>query len=181
MEIKGSNSRVIHPPGYHIKPKYDLARLRQRLDSKEQKDLDMILPLTSMIDMFSMLVIFLLLNFSATGEAFFVNKEIRLPDATNTRPLESLPLISITENSVSLDSHIVGSYSTEVTLSPHMPKLVASLQHLKQLQNNLAFAGLKPKTQINIQADQKTPVLYVKRVMNILISEGFTGNQFCCS
>ena len=72
----------------------------------------------------------------------------------------------------------MGSHSTEVTISPHMPKLVAALQHLKQLQTNLALAGLKPKTQINIQADQGTPILYIKRVMNILISEGFTGINF---
>ena len=178
MDIKGSNNRLIHPPGYHIKPKYDLIHIRRHLDAQEDRDLDVVLPLTSMIDMFSMLVIFLLLNFSATGEAFFVNKDIKLPKALNTRPIESLPLISITKQSVTLDSAIVGSHPTEVTLSPHMPKLVAALQHLKQLQGNLALAGLKPKTQINIQADQNTPILYVKRVMNILISEGFTGINF---
>lgn len=178
IDVKGSSNRLIHPPGYHIKSTYDLTRLREYISSKEDKDLNVVLPLTSMIDMFSMLVIFLLLSFSATGEAFFVNKDIKLPHALNARPLESLPLLSITETSVSLDSDVVGTHSTEVTLSPQMPKLVAALQHLKQLQENLTLAGLKPKTQINIQADQDTPVLYVKRVMNILISEGFTGINF---
>ena len=178
MELKNSTQRMIHPPGYHIRPKYDLVQLRKQRDSKEDRDLDVVLPLTSMIDMFSMLVIFLLLNFSATGEAFFINKNIKLPKAANANPLESLPLISITEDSVTLDSDIVGSHSTMVTLSPEMPRLVAALQKLKKLQDNLALAGIKPKTQINIQADKKTPVLYIKRVMNILISEGFIGINF---
>lgn len=178
MEIEGSHSRTIRTPGYHIRPKYDLPQLRKKINSQEDRDLDVVLPLTSMIDMFSMLVIFLLLNFSATGEAFFVNKDIKLPKALNARPLESLPIISITKDTVSLDSNVVGSYSTEVSLSAHMPKLVAALQNLKQLQSNLVEAGIQPKTQINIQADQSTPIIYVKRVMNILISEGFTGINF---
>lgn len=178
MDVQGAHSRIIQTPGYHIQPKYDLVQLRKRLNSQEDRDLDVVLPLTSMIDMFSMLVIFLLLNFSATGEAFFVNKDIKLPKASYARPLESLPLISITKDLVTLDSNVVGSHATEISLSAHMPRLVAALQHLKQLQNNLLSAGLQPKTQINIQADQTTPIIYVKRVMNILISEGFTGINF---
>ena len=166
-------------PGYHIEPKYDLKGLRKKINHSQGRDFDVVLPLTSMIDMFSMLVIFLLLNFSATGEAFFVNKNIKMPDASNARPLESLPLISITKSSVTLDADVLERDGEDISLrDPEMPGLVAALGRLKALQNNLRSGGLKPKTQINIQADQNTPVLYVKRVMTILINEGFTGINF---
>lgn len=178
MEIKGSTKRLIENPGYHIKPKYDLKQLRKRVKGENERDYDVVLPLTSMIDMLSMLTIFLLMNFSATGEAFFINKDIRLPAAHHARPLESLPLITVSPNTVSLDSDVVGSNPTEITMDDDIPQLRLALQKLKGLQKNLETAGIKPKTQINVQADLSTPVLYVKRVMNILISEGFTGINF---
>ena len=40
------------------------------------------LQLTSMVDMFTLLVIFLLANFSASGEVIFMSKEIQLPTAS---------------------------------------------------------------------------------------------------
>lgn len=132
-----------------------------------------------MIDMFSTLVIFLLLNFSATGEAYFVSKNVVIPAAVNARPLETAALVSITRTSVVLDSHVVGSNPTNITEQDwDMPQLRTGLRHLKQLQDNLKEAGLTPKPDINIQADENTPVLRIKRVMNILVQEGFTGINF---
>ncbi|MCB0421315.1 MAG: biopolymer transporter ExbD [Bdellovibrionales bacterium] len=174
-----SQKRSVGIPGYHIRPKYDLKRFRERMNAGGDREMNVDLPLTSMIDMFSMLVIFLLLNFSSTGEAFFVNKNLKIPEAENAQPLESLPLISITTNSVSLDAKVLENDGTPIDFrDPEMPRLVYELHRLKKIQANFRDAGLKPKTQINIQADEKTPVLYVKRVMTILINEGFTGINF---
>lgn len=178
-EIISSTGRTIKPPGYHIKPKYDLKHFRNKMEESSERDYDVVLPLTSMIDMFSMLVIFLLLNFSATGEAYFVNKDIKLPDAMNARPIESMPLISITKNSVSLDAETVGSNPVVISLADQqMPALVASLDRLKALMKNQEDAGLPVKKGINLQADQNTDVVYIKRVMNILITAGFSNINF---
>ena len=178
-EVSSSTKRVIRPPGYHIEPKYDLKHFRKKMDESSERDYDVVLPLTSMIDMFSMLVIFLLLNFSATGEAYFVNKDIKLPEALNARPIESMPLISISKTSVSLDSEVVGSNPVIIGLNDRqMPALVASLTKLKALIKNQDDAGLPVKKGINLQADQNTDVVYIKRVMNILISTGFSSINF---
>jgi biopolymer transport protein ExbD len=178
METKGTTQRLIETPGYHIKPKYDLPYWRTRKESGEERDFDAVLTLTSMIDMFSMLVVFLIMNFSSTGEAYFVSKDITLPEAATGRPLESLPLVSITKDQVSLDSNLVGATPASMAMDEDLPQLRAALQRLRQLQGNLAAAGIKSKTQVNVQADQKTPVMYVKRVMNVLISEEFTRINF---
>ena len=178
-EVKSSTKRLIHPPGYHIEPKYDLKHFRKKMDDSSERDYDVVLPLTSMIDMFSMLVIFLLLNFSATGEAYFVNKDIKLPKADNARPIESMPLISITKTSVSLDSEAVGANPVVIGLADQqMPALVASLNRLKALMKNQEDAGLPVKKGINLQADENTDVVYIKRVMNILVTAGFSNINF---
>lgn len=179
MSASNPRKRTVTFPGYHITPKHDLKHFRKRMNAGGEREMNVDLPLTSMIDMFSMLVIFLLLNFSSTGEAFFVNKNLKMPEAENAQPLESLPLISISKTSVTLDAKIMENDSAPISLrDPNMPGLVAALQRLKHLQGNLRQAGLKPKTQINIQADEQIPVYYIKRVMTILISEGFTGINF---
>lgn len=178
-EVKSSGRRLIEVPGYHLAPKYDLKYLRRKMNDSGDRVFDVVLPLTSMIDMFSMLVIFLLLNFSATGEAFFVNKDITLPNAKNALPIESLPLVSITDTSVSLDSEVVGSNPVTIQLQDQeMPQLSAALRRLKNLITAQEQAGVPVKKGINLQADITTDVIYIKRVMNILITEGFTKVNF---
>lgn len=178
-EPQTTQKRLVTIPGYHIRPKYDLQHLREKLQGGEKRDFDVVLPLTSMIDMFSMLVIFLLLNFSATGEAYFINKEVKLPTAKHGQAMESRPLISITSKAVSLDADFVGLNPETVDVKDlEMPQLVASLRRLDKLIKNQEQAGVKSKKGINLQADIDTDVIYVKRVMNVLISEGFTNINF---
>lgn len=174
-----STRRIIESPGYHVVPMYDLKGLRRRMEASSGRNYDVVLPLTSMIDMFSMLVIFLLLNFSATGEAFFINKNISLPKAKNATPIESLPLISITDKTVSLDSEVVGSNPVTIDLrDQEMPQLSQSLRRLKALIDNQEAAGIPVKRGVNLQADEGTDVIYIKRVMNILVTEGFGKINF---
>lgn len=171
--------RLIEAPGYHVRAKYDLPNFRRRRAESGKRALDFGLSLTAMIDMFSVLVIFLLLNFSATGEAYFVSKNVVIPAAVNARPLETAILVSITKTSIVLDSHVVGKNPTNITEEDwDMPQLREGLRRLKQLQDNLKEAGLPAKPEVNIQADENTAVLRIKRVMNILVQEGFTGINF---
>ena len=70
-------AKTIVMPGYHIKPKFDLPAMRHHVKGGHGKALPVVeLPLTSMIDMFTVLVIFLLMNFSSTGEIFFIQKNM---------------------------------------------------------------------------------------------------------
>lgn len=174
-----SSKRLVTTPGFHIHPKYDLHALRERLHGGRSEP-DFNLSLTAMIDMFSTLVVFLLLNFSATGEAYFVSKNVVIPEAVNARPLETRPLISIAKEGVSIDAvGLVGQNPGVMTPDDwEMPGLVAALRRIKGEQANLAQAGVEPKAEVNIQADQNVSVIYIKRVMNVLISEGFTGINF---
>jgi Biopolymer transport protein ExbD/TolR. len=61
------------------------------------------LNLVAYIDMMTMLVIFLLMSFSATGEILFVQKNIVLPDAQNWTDLERAPVIGVSKDVVTLD------------------------------------------------------------------------------
>ena len=177
--LAGSFSRILKPPGYHIVPKHDLHGLRHRLNGHSKKVQHFDLNLTAMVDMFSMLVMFLLMNFSSTGEVFFISKNVKMPDAAHGRQLESLPLLSVTSSSVFFDAPATsGRPSVQIEESgEELPQLKLRLQQLRIMEQTLkpdkAFKG-----QINIQADEKVPLSQIKKVMNVLISEGWTGINF---
>src|ERR1700689_3266252 len=66
------------------------------------------LTLTSMVDMFSLLVIFLLQAFSASPELLMVTKGVTLPAATTGRELEDAPVLAISSEEVFLDQKRLG-------------------------------------------------------------------------
>ena len=136
------------------------------------------LPLTSMIDMFTILVIFLLMNFSSTGEIFFIQKNIVLPEAMHAHPLESQPLISITTQGVTLETQNVGENPRSMTESDqNLPKLAAALKQIRIMEETI-HPNQPFKGSVNIQADEKIPLVYIKRVMQTCITEGWNGINF---
>lgn len=170
--------KTIIKPGYHLHPKWDLHALRKRRTSGAKKNISPDLPLVSMIDMFSILVIYLLMNFSATGEIFFIQKNLTLPEAKHAHDIESAPLITVTAQGITLETENVGDNPTELTESDqNLPRLSAALRQLKQL-DEATKPGQKFKGQINIQADETTPLVYIKRVMQTCILEGWVGINF---
>jgi len=73
----------IHPPHAHLYNSVTLEVAKAKLGHAGRKSLYAPLNLVAYIDMMTMLVIFLLMSFSATGEILFVQKNIVLPDAQN--------------------------------------------------------------------------------------------------
>ncbi len=176
--LKGHHSRIISPPGYHIHPKYDLHFLRHKRHMSHKSTFNDSLNLTAMIDMFSILVVFLIMNFSSTGEIFFISKDIKLPEANHARPIENAPLISIVGNTITLEAEKLGENPVYLEeKDANLPRLKSKLQQMRIMAETVN-PGQPFKGQVNVQADTNTPVIYIKRVMNTLISEGWTGVNF---
>ncbi len=179
-KVKGSSARLIQIPGYHIRPQYDLVHLRHILEERRSKKKSFTLNLAPMVDMFSILVIYLIMNFSSSGEVFFISKDITIPKATKGVPMESYPLISVIGNKVAFDAESVAGQNNVYVEEPNdlqVPKLRAMLRRMKQLE--VQIGGEKNfKGQVNIQADVNAPVEDVKKVMRVLIDEGWTGINF---
>jgi len=170
--------KLIIKPGYHLRPKYDLHELRERRNTNHKANVVADLPLTSMIDMFTVLVIFLLMNFSATGEVFYIQKNLKIPQANYGKPLQSAPLITITASSVILETEKVGDnpiYLEEK--DQNLPKLANALKQIRIIEETI-HPGQPFSGSVNIQADESTPLVYIKRVMQTCISEGWVGINF---
>lgn len=177
--VKGHIKRVVQAPSYHVHSKYDLHGLRELIHSKKNKQGTPVLPLTPMLDMMSILIIFLLMNFSATGEIFFVSKEgLKMPDAAHARPLESGAVVSIVGGKVYFDAEKMADQGVQVQANDEDMRLLRTrLQQLRNMEEVIR-PGQPFKGMVNIQSDENTPLIHIKRVMAVLISEGWTGINF---
>jgi len=139
------------------------------------------LQLTPLIDMFIVLVIFLLLNFSATGQIVTANKDIKLPFAEKVEELKRVPIVSIsnmpdhpTRGIVTLENREVATVAElQEDNGPdwQIPKLTTQLEQRKNAWNRTnpdkPFAG-----ELIVQCDQDIDFQVIKKVM---YSAGLAG------
>ena len=139
------------------------------------------LNLTSMVDMLTILVVFLLQTFSASGELLTVSKNITLPEAVNYRDLEVAPIISISRDSVTLNGDPKadsGELSRENTVDWKIPQLHDDLVVLK---NNFKLLHPNPedwKGIVIVQSDKQIDFKVVKKVMYTCAVAGYMNVNF---
>jgi biopolymer transport protein ExbD len=122
-----------------------------------------------MVDMMTMLVIFLLQQFSATGEVLYMQKDIRLPDARHGQLIEAAPTVAVSADSVVVTGQKVAEvadldrdagYLDIPALEERLREEKKRWEFIHQADPNRKWDGV-----VNIQADQKVPFRIVKRVM----------------
>lgn len=127
------------------------------------------LKLTSLIDMFTMILVFLLKSFSAEGEIMTVTDDLRLPESSSTKKPVVASIVAINQEYILLDGEQVIETSAILNMAPEasIPELSQALDTRKTLADGLgvvnedmAFSG-----KINIQADKDIPYLIIKKVM----------------
>ena len=172
---------AIKTPGKRPAPRFQKSKVMGGKFGKGRKGGNADLQLTSMVDMFTLLVIFLLANFSATGEVLFMSKDIQLPQASHGSEIERAPVVAITDNFIGLE----GQKVVDVDQIAHdeilnIQQLEDSLRDLKkreefvhQLDKDHQFEG-----KINIQADKHTHFKIIKRVMYSCAMAGFGNINF---
>lgn len=126
------------------------------------------LMLTSLVDMFSMLVCFLLQTFSSSPE-IFVAHDIQLADSVSGGVVKVAPVLSVSKSGLYLDQLGLGTIN-EVFKSPN--ELVKKLTAIK-----IAWTKSNPGKpfpgEINLQADKELPSTDVARLMGILNSQQY--------
>ncbi|MBS2023880.1 MAG: biopolymer transporter ExbD [Deltaproteobacteria bacterium] len=139
------------------------------------------LMLTSLVDMFTIIVIFLIQNFSSSGDILYMSKDIKLPYAVHGVELERAPVISVSGDSVTLDGKQVAA-TEDLSKGDvlNVPELEDALREEKRKfefinANNpdKPFRGL-----VNVQADKKIPFKVIKRVMFACNQSGFGNITF---
>jgi len=168
----------IKKPGPRLMAGIPLKFAAKNVAKKAGHSYDVSLNLTPMIDMFVVLVIFLLMTFSTSGEILFIQKEIELPKAKHTEELEQAPVVIVGNGQVVIEGASVGRMD-DIAEDENfeIPDLSEKLTNLKknfqQLHPNQEFAG-----KIIIQGGKEIPFRVLKKVMYTCTMVGYTNINF---
>jgi len=133
-----------------------------------------------MVDMMTMLVIFLLQQFSATGEVLYMQKDIHLPDARHGQQIEVAPVVAISAAQVVVSGQKVADVAEldkdpSSIIAPLVEKLRDEKKRWDYIHQNDRDREKNWKGDVNVQADVKVPFRVVRRVMASASEAGY-GN-----
>src|SRR5437667_9271782 len=171
----------IRAPRVRLFDSITLEAAKARLTHAGRKSVYEALNLVAYIDMMTMLVIFLLMSFSATGEILFVQKNIVLPDAQNWTDLERAPVIGVSKDVVTLDGSQVATADDLMKDSSTGDFKIAELHDkLVTLKNN--YKLLHPGEEFNgiaiVQSDKNVEFKALKKVMYSIAVAGYQNVNF---
>jgi len=132
------------------------------------------LNLTAMMDIFTILVFFLLVNSSSSSEILETPKQIKLPDSVvEAKPRETV-VIMVSPEAVLVQGEAV--ISTPQLLQSKNENIAAIQERLALLERNII--GISTKTvveskEITILADKTIPFSVLKKIMSTCTSSGY--------
>jgi biopolymer transport protein ExbD len=167
-------------PGKRPAKRFAASRILGGKMASSHRETNAELNVVPMVDMMTMLVIFLLQQFSATGEVLYMQKDIKLPDSRHGQQIEVAPVVAISAAQVVVSGQKVAEV-TEVQKDPSqiIATLVEKLRDEKKrwdfIHQNDRDREKNWKGEVNIQADVKVPFSVVRRVMASASEAGY-GN-----
>lgn len=156
-----------------LKPSLFTKRLlaRKHQTKKTKRVIVVGLMLTSMVDMFSLLVIFLLQSFSNSPEVMAMTKGIVLPAAVSAAAPIDAPLLTVTATEILVDQKSMGNIQ-DVLAKPEA--LVKSLVDMKdawqERHKTESFKG-----DIHLQADRNLSSTLISQLIGIVNSQGYAS------
>jgi biopolymer transport protein ExbD len=153
--------------------------VRDRVSGHGRKEVDHQIPLIPFIDFLIVLVIFLLMSFSASGELIAQQPTITMPDAKNTEQIEISPIVAVDERVITLDGTRVADTQTQGQsaqvdrIEPLIQGLEAEKRKWETIHPSEPFAG-----QVIVQADRNIDFRVVKKVMFSAAAAGYGNVSF---
>lgn len=147
--------------------------------SRMKKTASASVKLTSLLDMMTILLVFLLKNFSAEGQIMIATRDLRLPESTAQKQPRVSSVVAITQDFILLDGKPLAKIP-EVVADKNLIilPLFEELKQLRALTEGIAelSADIKGFTgDISIQGDKEIPFELLKRIMFTCGQTGFTN------
>lgn len=168
----------VHEPGRRLMHGIQLKFVQKKVSGHGGRSLNAGLSLTSMIDFLIVVVVFLLMTFSASGETP-VPKGVTLPKAENTLDMIDAPIVSITGSQILVDGSPAGN-SRAIEDSKRLQRvdelfnlLKAKREVWKQTRPGKEFPGV-----VVLQIDQDVQAVVVKSVFQTAAFAGYPNVSF---
>lgn len=178
MSKRQEDQKMIQRPGRRLMHFVPLRFVNQRVTGGGRRAVDVDLNLTPMIDFLVVIVVFLLMSFSASGEVP-VDKSVRLPKAENTLDMLDAPMVAITGSQILVDGTAAGSTRAleEANRLQRIDELFNILKSKRELWKSLN--GDKPFPGVVVlQVDRNVAALVVKSVFQTAAFAGYPNVSF---
>ena len=152
-----------------------------------------VLQLTAMVDMFTVLTVFLLQNYATTGEIINIPKEVKLPNASAVKTLKPSNVVVVSRESIMMNNTVVAPFRTvheqeDWMINPLKEMIELAIREgesqMQTLTNRISKAVTEAKNggakeegvpefrKMTIQADKDVDFLTIKKVMYTLTESG---------
>lgn len=125
--------------------------------------------LTSMVDMFTLILVFLLISYSTGGQLMYMANDVVMPESTSQDQLELTVEVAVAKDKVYVDGVVVMDslkdwYTEKALLIPglyeHLKSRAAKLKKTQDQVPLMHFAG-----KATIQADKEIPFFVLKKIL----------------
>jgi biopolymer transport protein ExbD len=174
-------------------------RHNRPLSGKGARNIVAMLSLTAMVDMFTVLAVFLLQSYQTTGDVIELSDEVVLPKAAKVRELKPATVVVISKGKILVDKLQVATIDEvkaieEVTVLPNLQARVQDAFRILEERNRVAGLsqirqavsqgrGEEPARpedfrRVTVQADRVIDAGTVKKVMYTLTEAGASEINF---
>jgi len=172
----------IHVPGPRLFSSIPFQHLGGK-GSQGKKSVNAALNLTALVDMMTMLVVFLLMTFSASGEILMAQKGLVLPDAAQKEELKRAPIVTITADVITFNGEPMSDPRTIAADQSTEWKIVELFERLRAEKGSLeASSNDQAKTELRglliLQADKTVDAKVLNRVMKTCYAAEYPNIMF---
>ncbi len=171
----------IHVPGKRAKGR------RKILGGK--RNVVAVLQLTAMVDMFTVLVVFLLQNYASTNQILPISDQIALPQASTVKELKPSFVVVLSKEFVSFNEKKLATFqdvqnNTDWVIVPLLESVKAAIDKLNQENKSVSRkdetgADVPPfQYKMTLQADKDIDFLSVKKILYTLTEAGVQEINF---
>ena len=172
-------------------------RRRGRHVQSSKRDVVAVLQLTAMVDMFTVLVVFLLQNYAVTDQILPISEKIVLPQAKEVKELKPSHVVLLSDGVVTLNETVLGALNKETSKDQWVfPPLKEKMEELLKISasggSNFLLAQLRrvkadlqqealvqqAPFRVTIQADGGTEFMALKKIMYTLTEAGVKEMNF---
>jgi len=169
----------VNKPGRVLLRGIPLEFVSKKVSGHGSKAVDVSIPLVPFIDFLIVLVVFLLISFSASGELLAQKANLKMPKAANVAEIEISPVIAVDPIVVTLDGRRMADTAT-LAADPKVERIEQLIQDLETLKRNWSI--LHPQEpcpgQVIMQADVSIDYRVIKKLMFSAAQAGYANVSF---
>jgi biopolymer transport protein ExbD len=169
----------VSKPGKTLLKNISLRFVAGKVGGHGRKSTNIDISLIPFIDFLIVLVVFLLISFSASGELLAQKPNLQMPKAEHVINIETAPVVAIDTVVVTLDGRRMADTAT-LASDPKVERIEPLVQDLETLKRNWSI--LHPQEpfpgQIILQADVSVDFRVIKKIMFSASQAGYANISF---